>query len=489
MKKTKKALSILFALLLTLPSLASCGNVEEKQPDNTGDTTAQQETTPETTEEDARIAIPDDLPEMDLKGRKLRILTYSPQVYFTEDITGELVNDTKYDRQLYMAERFNAGIEAIDSSTFENLDSSFRNSVSSGDDAYDIAIPHMIKSCPSFITQNLLLDWNTVEYINQQKPWWNQTINETISILGKQFYIAGYITIPVPFGMLINKDMAENFGYGDIYNTVREKKWTLDKLAEMCDAVDNDMNGDGAMKGTDDRYGLGMNYDNHLLNFMYSCGIHSVILDENKMPVVNINTDEMLALMEKLDTFINKSGTVYMTSYEDEPIYRDAFNDGRILIHTGEVGRLSEVRDVGFTVGVIPYPMWNEEQGYYATHVDAWNGVLCIPTTAHDVNEIGLMVEAMAAYTYKYVVPAYFDVTLGKKLAQDKETKEMLDIIYDSITYDFGYVFDNWNGCTWVLPRTIPAGNTNLASYWKGIENTINHHYKELYDKVAEYNT
>ena len=102
----------------------------------------------------------------------------------------------------------------------------------SGDNAYDIAIPHQITSGPGFITSQSILTWNDVPCVNPDKPWWNQTINETINILGQQYYMAGYVTMPTPFCMFVNKAILADHGFDDMYKTVREGKWTIDKLIE-----------------------------------------------------------------------------------------------------------------------------------------------------------------------------------------------------------------------------------------------------------------
>ena len=143
-------------------------------------------------------------------------------------------------------------------------------------------------------------------------------------------------------------------------------------------------------------------------------------------------------------------------------------------------------RDAEIDIGMIPYPMWDENQDGYHTHVDAWNGMLCIPKTADNLERTGIIIEAMAAETYKYVIPAYYDVTLGTKLARDAETVEMMDIIFDGVVYDFGYIFDNWNGCTWTPCFMLREGKTDVASYWNSIEKKVTSHYEKLYKAVEE---
>ena len=72
------------------------------------------------------------------------------------------------------------------------------------------------------------------------------------------------------------------------------------------------------------------------------------------------------------------------------------------------------------------------------------------------------------------------------KYFRDEQSVDMMNLIYDGILYDFGYVFDNWLGTTCVLPKITQSKNTNLASYWAQIEKKVAKHYQKLYDAVLE---
>lgn len=486
MKKTRKSISRLLLIAMLAGLMASCGgNDAENMPTNDSTPIAENETVPETTEQEARLAIPDDLPDRDFEGYTFHILTYSPKTYEVEELTGDVMEDAKYDRNIKIDERFQVTIKAVASPSIQELDKEFKQSVLSGDNAYDIAIPHQITSGPGFITSHSILPWNNVPYVNPDKPWWNQTINETINILGQQYYMAGYVTMPTPFCMFVNKDLAADNNLGDIYQIVREGKWTLDVLKEMTSKISADINGDGVYDSAD-QWGISFNDDNQTLNFMYSCGILSVIIEDGK-PVPNTYNDKMIAFIESMYDLVWNDNRTLLTTYNTQGEIGDgAFSDGRLLIKCAAVGDLVSYRDLDIDIGVIPYPMWDEKQDGYHAHVDAWNGMLCIPKTADNLERTGIIIEAMAAETYKYVIPAYYDVTLGTKLVRDTESVEMMDIIFDGVVYDFGYIFDNWNGCTWTPCFMLREGKTDVASYWNSIEKKVTSHYEKLYKAVEE---
>jgi hypothetical protein len=486
-----RKLALWLAVLLTAgPVLTGCGERQDTASETTGqtagDVVAAEAQEPE--EEDARASVPDNLPERDFGGYGFTILTYSPGTYYVEEMNGDVVEDAKYERNFRLAERFNAEIGVVASPGINELDAALKASVISGDNAYDIAIPHQITSGPGFITGHCIADWKNVPYVNPEQPWWNQSINETISIKGTQFYLAGYITMPTPFCMFINRAFITDYGFDDIYATVKEGKWVFDRMTSMTRAVVRDLDGDGQMT-ENDQYGISFNNDNNTLNFMYASGIQSVVLDAEGMPVPNVFNDKMISLVEKMyDLIYNDNQTLFTTYSTQAELGTGGFTAGRIMIKCGGVGDLASLRESEIELGVIPYPMWEEGQDGYHTHVDAWNGMLCIPITAseEDLERTGIVVEAMAAETWKTVIPAYYEVALGTKYVRDEESAEMLDIIFDGIVYDFGYIFDNWKGCTWTLPNMMVQGKTDVASYWKGVEKIVNKHYKKLYEAIGD---
>ena len=155
------------------------------------------------------------------------------------------------------------------------------------------------------------------------------------------------------------------------------------------------------------------------------------------------------------------------------------------MIWAMSVDSAASLRDMEIDFGLIPYPLYDEAQTDYHTHVDAWNGMLCVGKTAQDTERTGIIVEAFAAETYKMVMPVYYEKALGDKYLRDETSVQMMDILFDGIIYDFGYIFDNWNGCTWTLPRTLNQKNS-VSKYWASIQKKVTKWYDDLYKAVQE---
>lgn len=481
---TRRALAAFLCTAALLSTVTACG---DSQTDDTAAVGTAAGTEPAVEEtEDPRLAVSDDLPEMDYAGDTFTILTHSDTYYCVEEENGDILNDVYYKRQALVEERFNVDIKAHNAGGIQENVTLLTTSVLAGDDSYDLAVIHSIQGGPTLITEHVLLDWNDIEGINMTKPWWNQQINETLNIADRQYYIAGYISNPSPFCMFYNPALGAQFDFEDIYTVVNEGRWTLDYLMQLADEVSSDLNGDGKMEYTDDRFGIGFNNDNETLNFMYGANVVSVLIDEDGQPTPNINNDKVQVLVDKVWSLANEKDRSIFVGYSDEGLTNTAFREGRSLILTGGIDNAVGLRDAEIDFAVIPYPKFDEAQEGYYTHVDAWNGILCVGKSVKDTERVGIITEAYAAETWKHVIPVFYEKALSDKYFRDEQSVDMMNLIYDGILYDFGYVFDNWLGTTWVLPKITQSKNTNLASYWAKIEKKVAKHYQKLYDAVLE---
>ena len=99
------------------------------------------------------------------------------------------------------------------------------------------------------------------------------------------------------------------------------------------------------------------------------------------------------------------------------------------------------------------------------------------------------MLEALSSSNHENVLPAYFETALKKKYARDDDSSRMYDIIRDTMTLDFGYIYGNAIGYPeWVFNDSYQRENafasnlaskkdslvTKLADYMKNLRETIN---------------
>ncbi len=96
---------------------------------------------------------------------------------------------------------------------------------------------------------------------------------------------------------------------------------------------------------------------------------------------------------------------------------------------------------------------------------------MCVPVTVGKAEMVEKAIELLSFYSGDTVVPAYYDIVLGEKLARDADSKEMLEIIYDGIVFDPGVNFTgfstNMNRLFSVVKYgIIGSGNGHFASWY-----------------------
>jgi len=98
---------------------------------------------------------------------------------------------------------------------------------------------------------------------------------------------------------------------------------------------------------------------------------------------------------------------------------------------------------------------------------DGGTSMMAIPITAKTADRTGKVVATLNAESWKTVVPQFYDVALKVKFARDDESAQILDMILDGRTFDFGYIYDNWQGYAFYIQDLISTKNSGIASWFE----------------------
>lgn len=159
------------------------------------------------------------------------------------------------------------------------------------------------------------------------------------------------------------------------------------------------------------------------------------------------------------------------------------FRNGQGLFYTAYLGRSEKLRDMSDDFGIIPYPKYDEKQeNYHSTALDGFS-LFVLPIDAEDKEMSAIITEALCAESYKRVVPVFYDTVLKIKMARDDVSSQMIDLIRDNLTFDFGYLHSNsLGGLGHLFVGWIRDNNNNIVSSYEKKQNNIE---KQL-DKVIE---
>ena len=486
MKIRLRLISLLLLAAMVL-SAASCGGTggDGKAPNdaNENETTAAETTTSEV---DARLALPDNLPEKDYGGYTFRIAGRTRGDFVQEigadmEESGDVIEDAIYKRNQDVMERFNIKIAGV---YYDTPQDQVRKSVMAGDDEFDLLLGQVIE-VGSTVTDNNYLNWYDMPFIDLDQPWYIGNAKDALSIKNKAYMMAGEYCLSIlrfTYCMYFNKMLVESYGVENPYTTVQEGRWTLDQLSETIKDVYSDVNGDG-IKGSEDLYGLVSDYYSATITYQYAFDNPVMTKDEDGVPEVNFNTPKTIAIVEKINDFAwNNNGA----HFGDWNVYADIWQNNRTMYLNGLFSSALNYRAMETDFGIIPYPKYDETQSNYYSMSDGAHTIMAIPKTITDIERNSIIIEALNAESYKQVIPAYYEIALKVKYSRDEESVAVLDMLLDGRTFDFGYVYDGWKGYAFILQDLISAKKSDFASAYASREKSADKYYASIFDMYLE---
>ncbi len=483
MKMTKKHLTLYTILLCGILAAVGCGS-------DTTDSAVTTEAAAATTT--AETELTDGLPDTDMQGFEFKIkhfdgswLSWAETIMDAETTTGDILEDAIYTRNRDIEERFNCkiiveGANSINASDMQTV-------AMSGDTTYDVYFNYDI-----WITSALqyLLPWENLPHINLNAEWWNPDATEVFRIGGKTYSAAGNYSLSVlsrAGGYEFNKKLLSDLDGGDIYQMVRDKKWTLDAMFSLAKLSTSDLDGDGQM-GDNDRYGISGSWKETLNRMILGAGIKYVEQDDNGYPVFTLPTDQNAIdkLMHLYDAIMDMN--VYyaaVASNIDANGSKGDFKAGGVLFLVSNLFMLEGHRDYDIDIGFVPCPMYDENQDrYYAPSFGAEVSVLPITLPEERYENVGMLLEALNFKSHYEVLPMYKEVVLKTKSARDDDSSDMIDIMFKSVSFDFG--INAWqNQLSSPLIQGVYSNRSgNVASTLTKLQKSVDQEIKKLIENV-----
>ena len=410
-----------------------------------------------------------------------------------QEETGDLLNDTVYKRNITVEDRFGVDITTYTlpcswGTESDDFNATLRSSIMAGDGAFDLVAGYAA-TIPALVSDGLFYDWNKLDYVDFSKPWWSELVAEELTINGKMFLATGDLSLALWQGMnciYFNKVLGESYNVGDIYQTVIDGEWTLDRLIELTKDVYRDLDGD-SKKSENDCFGLLLGNSIEIDSMKEAFEIHVTTKGDDGLPEITFVNEHTIEVIQKINSFIHDNNDVFLppvgTPFADSMA---AFSEGRVLFFTSTLGVSEKLRAMDNDFGILPYPKYDENQeSYHSTSHDEFS-LFVIPVDVKDPEMTSIIAEALCAESYKQVVPVYYDTALKTKAARDEDSSAMIDIIRDGLTFDFGYLHSSsidYVGHLFV--GLVRDNNNNIVSIYKSNESA----YETKLEKVLSIYT
>ena len=491
----KKLFAVLLAALMVTPLLTACsesgGNNDGGDAQNTAQVSAGEnpEAQPEE-EEITRANYPDTLsPDLNFDGVQLDIFSFGSENCQKYDALGELngdvVLDAVYNRNITVEDRLNVKFNFIaGSADWGGFPGEVLQVLQAGTDDYDLVMEESSQLFSQSI-QGYYYDWLTLDNVDLSQPWWYSDLMEESQLdNNKRFFLDGDICLTVFFGasaMFYDKPLFIDY-FGDtnqLYDSVLDGTWTYDKFADYCRQVYTDTNGNGE---ADDDDIMGFRFEqwgvpNHM---SMSTGLTYAVRDDEGFPILDIYNDNGIRWGETLYRLLYTDNISMLGSK------KDTFIAGKSLFYPGQFSTASDLRDVNFEYGILPYPKLDESLDYLCGAATANGCGVAIPVSANKakMSATTASVEALCAEAYRRVVPAWYDTALKIKYSDANIDSQMVDIIYDHINSPFIMMADKALGTGSIYTNAVYGSNNEgaFASWWAKNEKLL---VKKL-DKAIE---
>ncbi|MBQ8508812.1 MAG: hypothetical protein IJ493_02785 [Clostridia bacterium] len=402
----------------------------------------------------AAVTIDENLPEYDYSDLDCHGATYTvlhepsdsdAYTMFPEECNGNIVNDSAYARKIRTEEQHNVKIEAF---VTEDAKRMTQNAVLAADDCFEIASLSVTELTPLAIS-GFFYDLNKVEDLQLDQPWWNQSINESLSIGDEGYLFAAAADVSFTSFDEVSCVYFNREALGDsLYQTVREGNWTLDKLLALAKDGSIDLNGSADAAA-----------------LLAGAGESFLAEDAEGNISLNKNDSRLYDVVDKLTAVWSKK----------------AAEDSDALFAVATVG---DSADYGEGWGVLPMPKYDRRDDYTSLVTNHFE-MLVMPIFIRDskLEMVGTVTDALAYNSTKYGLEMqYYEAEKDLSspyaaLKKDSDNMQMLRLIRDSRTLDTGIAYGMTNRLTAALPQILETGSlaSSIAANEQVIQKTIDY--------------
>ncbi len=490
MNYTKKILLALLVCAMLAPTFASCGGGESVETAESGTETETAAAETETETEETRTM--HKVPESDFGGAIFNTLYPDWQGYmfyfFAEEATGDAMNDAIYERKILVEEYTNTKITEENGGVIEAMEEKVKKTVQAGEDVYQQSLLHCISGVANLASGGYLYDYAALPNVDLSAEWWNQSATEQLRLGKKTYYAVSDYMIPCPYVIVFNKEIVSNNDMESPYELVYDGEWTIDKYIAMAETAATDLDGDGKFTDTD-VYGMTANESSKYISLMPAANQFITAKGADGRIQLAMNTEKTLSLVEKVYAMSSKEGVVYRPANMELATTDSMMMNGKVLFLMTAVSDIVNLRESEVDIGLLPYPKYDVAQENYLS-MD-WGGLAGVPVSIQNPEMVGAVIELMAYESGETVIPAYYDVLLAGKLARDEDSAKMLEILFDTLTYEIGGNYfgfsSGFNEIFYIIANYVVInGNSDFASYYAQKENPANKTIENFYKALDE---
>ena len=411
---------------------------------------------------------------------------YTMREFYAEE-TGDMIDDTIYNRNIAVEKRLNITFEYVEE---KGNDKNYKEWITkaendwASDNTYDIYAGYS-RSAPIMTLKGMTVNLLEHEAFGAEKPWWPDALVTECAINDKLYFCSGDIStnlLWMMIGTFYNKDLYEQYfnGQKTPMDMVEDNEWTMDVFFTMCKDVYQD---DGSEKRDDaDFYGHVI-YQTNIDAFQTAAGITSVVRDPDAGIKISDEwqSERCADACNLVGEYLTSDGVYYNSSTSIRDIFYEAravFITDRLFIVAGKDSH--DTGKIDFSYGLVPQPKFNADQETFLTNVGHPFTMYAVNSQSKKLEAAVITLEALGSANHRTVTPAVFEVAMKVRYTDDPQTSSMYDILRDGISFDIGRLYaETFNNATANIFRTTatsanPSGlSTNIKKHKKAFADAI----------------
>ncbi len=474
----KRILAFALMLVLLLGSLVACQKGEDDGEKSTTVSTTTSSTSGGFTDEESRKNAKHSLPS-DIKsvtdGKTIRYLARDrSDISFEIDpdlVTDEGLSTAIYNRNAMIESELGVELEVIlkagNFAQKAEYMQDIRNNAQD-EDRYDIVTGPNYVLVPLSM-EDFFRNIHSLDYINTEAPWWNESFVEECSYQDRLYMIQGELALSMidsSFVMYFNKSTFDAEYQGEnLYDIVKQGKWTFEKFKGYVIDVYGDVGTTSGEKDDGDVFGY--------VTPSYACGrdgyptaFGATVTQKDGNGNINFNfsVQRNYDIWEDFYNMLDSSNGVYVNGADDAAREgaRSMFQSGKAMFITELLQYSLILRATNVDYGVLPLPKYDDTQENYRTSSESAHTQFSIGAGSSQPEAAAAVLELLCFETYRSVTMEYFQTTLKFKNMQDEESTEILDLIVETIALDFGTQFAS--ALQWPYP--VIGTEKDLASFF-----------------------
>lgn len=470
-----RILCLVLALLIAgAIALTSCSDGESGSDDPANDENPNTSDIPdEVTPEEQKI-LPD-LPATSFGGKELHCLHWNLESFVgggwvpweeidIDNPTGDTLDDQVYNRNAYVEETYDAVISTEYAMANTEVPAKIRAATATNDDTYQFMVQRAFELSGIWMEGLFMnLRGDDMYHIDFDKPWWNENSLKTFTFGGvTQFATSDMLLLDKSATgcIFFSTELQRNYELPNYYQMVDDGTWTWEALCESAEAVTDELNGDDIMD-SNDQWGSAGN--RAPFAFLYvGAGHFFAEIDESGYIFSNLNEENEIDLIAEIhDEMIYQDFHVHCDVMIDFGLM-SKFKANELLFAYYSVAMSNQLRDMDTNYGILPLPKYDEyQEEYYHLIMPDSASVMGVPISCGDAEFTAFLLEAISAESYYTVYPTFYDVIMMGRYTRDQQSRDMLEIIFDTRTFDIGTIF----GLGGVYDQLVTYAATGADNY------------------------